>query len=51
MDRRNPFWDLLTDFGELTSLAGTLVFSFCLWLLWGLFWFPVIDWVFGRLSG
>lgn len=51
VDRRNPFWDLITDARELVSLMGTLVLSFGLWILWGVFWFPIIDWVFARLSG
>lgn len=51
MDRRNPFWDLITDARELVSLMGTLVLSFGLWILWGVFWFPIIDWVFARFSG
>ena len=51
MNRPNAFWDLLTDYGELGTLIGTLMFSFGLWILWGMFWFPIVDWVFARFSG
>lgn len=42
---------LLLELPAEIALVGTLLFSFSLWMLWGLFWFPIIDWVYARIAG
>ena len=46
---KNPFWNAIRNMQDSLALAGTLALSFSLWILWGLFWFPVIDWVFAHI--
>ena len=41
----------MAELWDSTALVGTLAISFTLWIAWGLFWFPIIDWVFARISG
>ena len=44
-------YGILLDLPAEIALAGTLLFSFSLWILWGMFWFPIIDWIFAQLAG
>ena len=51
MKRTLSIYGLLLELPPQFALVGTLLFSFSLWIFWGMFWFPIIDWLFARLSG
>lgn len=50
MKRPFDLFGFMLELPAELALAGTLVLSFSLWILWGALWFPIIDWLFERLA-
>ena len=51
MRKSFSFYGILLELPAEIALLGTLLFSFSLWILWGMIWFPIIDWIFAQLAG